>query len=342
MTSSSSAAFDHAPNVDAVLYFAREIFPRILDRIPDAMFQVIGPDPTPEICRLASPSIHILGFVPDVKPIFDRARVSVAPLRFGAGVKGKVNQSMSLGVPTVVTSIAAEGMYLTHGENAMIADRSADASPTRSFASGPRPNCGRKSRRTASRISSSISLSRPPPEPIDELLDMGRLVSFFRTMARIAPMNERAFEERKRQPEARGAARIQKGSPCRPSQIFRPMAPEPAALQIARPGSGLLLRRRDLPAPRRVGASPGQRLCARGEPRARLSPRIEGGAREIASFPAKFEAYFNDQFGFRKRLIHWLSFVKVAALAQLPLPRSSWGTADGSSTGTSISPTTVA
>ena len=55
-------------------------------------------------------------------PIFDRARVSVAPLRFGAGVKGKVNQSMAFGVPTVVTSIAAEGMYLSHGENAMIAD----------------------------------------------------------------------------------------------------------------------------------------------------------------------------------------------------------------------------
>ena len=63
-----------------------------------------------------------MGFVPDVKPIFDRARVAVAPLRFGAGVKGKVNQSMSFGVPTVVTSIAAEGMYLTDGENALVAD----------------------------------------------------------------------------------------------------------------------------------------------------------------------------------------------------------------------------
>jgi glycosyltransferase involved in cell wall biosynthesis len=114
--------FDHAPNIDAVVYFAREIFPRIQHRVPEALFQVIGPYPTPEISRLESPRIRILGFVPDVKPIFDRARVSVAPLRFGAGVKGKVNQSMSFGVPTVVTSIAAEGMFLTHGENALIAD----------------------------------------------------------------------------------------------------------------------------------------------------------------------------------------------------------------------------
>jgi O-antigen biosynthesis protein len=114
--------FDHAPNIDAVVFFAEEIFPRIRERIPNVVFQVIGPYPTPEICRLASPSIQILGFVPDVKPIFDKARLSVAPLRFGAGIKGKVNQSMSFGVPAVVTSMAAEGMYLTHEVDAMIAD----------------------------------------------------------------------------------------------------------------------------------------------------------------------------------------------------------------------------
>ncbi len=115
-------SFDHSPNVDAVLYFAREIFPRVLERIPDVVFRVIGPHPTPEIRELACPTIDILDFVADVTPVFDRARLSVAPLRFGAGVKGKVNQSMSLGVPTVVTSIAAEGMHLVHEKNAMIAD----------------------------------------------------------------------------------------------------------------------------------------------------------------------------------------------------------------------------
>jgi GT2 family glycosyltransferase len=122
--------FQHPPNADAVLYFAREILPHVRNRLPDAVFQVIGPDAPPEILELASSSIQILGHVPDVRPLFDQARVSVAPLRFGAGVKGKVNQSMALGVPTVVTSIAAEGMYLVHEENTMIADdpeRFADA-----------------------------------------------------------------------------------------------------------------------------------------------------------------------------------------------------------------------
>ncbi len=114
--------FDHRPNIDAVLFFAREIFPQVRQRIGRAVFKVIGPHPTPEISGLASKSIHILGFVPDVKPLFDKARLSVAPLRFGAGVKGKINQSMALGVPTVVSSIAAEGMYLTHEVDTMIAD----------------------------------------------------------------------------------------------------------------------------------------------------------------------------------------------------------------------------
>ena len=114
--------FEHPPNADAVIYFAREIFPLIKARIPEAVFQVIGPAPTPEVLQLAGPHVQVLGYVPDVRPFFDRARLSVAPIRYGAGVKGKVNQSMSFGVPAVVTRVAAEGMYLVHEQNAMIAD----------------------------------------------------------------------------------------------------------------------------------------------------------------------------------------------------------------------------
>jgi O-antigen biosynthesis protein len=114
--------FQHPPNVDAVLYFDREILPLIRTRLPDVVFQVIGPDAPPEILELNSANIHVLGHVPDVRPLFHQARLSVAPLRFGAGVKGKVNQSMAFGVPTVLTSTAAEGMYLVHERNAMIAD----------------------------------------------------------------------------------------------------------------------------------------------------------------------------------------------------------------------------
>ncbi len=114
--------FEHPPNLDAVLYFAREIFPMVQARIPECVFQVIGSAPTPEILALASPRIQVLGYVPEVRPYFDQARVSVAPVRFGAGVKGKVNQSMSRGVPVVVTQVAAEGMFLVHEQSAMVAD----------------------------------------------------------------------------------------------------------------------------------------------------------------------------------------------------------------------------
>jgi glycosyltransferase involved in cell wall biosynthesis len=114
--------FEHPPNSDAVLYFATEIFPRVRAVIPEAVFQVIGPEPPTEVRSLSGSNIKILGYIADIGPYFDQARLSVAPLRFGAGVKGKVNQSMALGVPTVVSSVAAEGMYLVHGLNALIAD----------------------------------------------------------------------------------------------------------------------------------------------------------------------------------------------------------------------------
>ena len=114
--------FEHPPNVDAVLYFAREVLPLVRRRVPGVVFDVIGPDAPAEIRGLASETIRVHGFVEDVKPLFDLARVSVAPIRFGAGVKGKVNMSMALGVPAVVTSVAAEGMHLTHEQTAMIAN----------------------------------------------------------------------------------------------------------------------------------------------------------------------------------------------------------------------------
>ena len=76
----------------------------------------------PDIRALAGPRLILHGYVPDVAPYFIGCRLSVAPLRYGAGVKGKVNQSLAHGLPVVVTSQAAEGMYLVDGESALIAD----------------------------------------------------------------------------------------------------------------------------------------------------------------------------------------------------------------------------
>ena len=118
--------FRHPPNVDAVLWFAREVFPRIRAVRPEVEFHCVGGDVPHEIERLADiPGVRIHGHVPDLQPRLDGARVSIAPLRSGAGVKGKVHQAMAHGLPVVATSAAVEGMHLRDGEDVLVADDAA-------------------------------------------------------------------------------------------------------------------------------------------------------------------------------------------------------------------------
>jgi GT2 family glycosyltransferase/glycosyltransferase involved in cell wall biosynthesis len=118
--------FEHFPNVDAVMYFVETIMPLIIERLPDLVLEIVGSNPTDQVLGLACENVRVLGYVADLAPIIESARVAVAPLRFGAGVKGKVNLAMAHGTPNVVSGIAAEGMHLVHGESAMIADDPAD------------------------------------------------------------------------------------------------------------------------------------------------------------------------------------------------------------------------
>jgi GT2 family glycosyltransferase len=119
-------SFQHAPNADAVIFFATEIYPLVTARLPQAKFYIIGDKAPPAVIALASENIIVTGLQPDVRPYFDSVKISVAPLRFGAGVKGKINQSMGFGVPVVATSLAVEGMDLKDHENILIADRAED------------------------------------------------------------------------------------------------------------------------------------------------------------------------------------------------------------------------
>lgn len=118
--------FRHPPNEDAVLYFVREIFPQVKRAIPEVRFLVVGADVPPAIQDLASEDIVIAGYVRDVDPAFDRCRVFVAPLRYGAGLKGKIVHSLACGLPVVTTTIGAEGMHLRDWEHALIADHPDD------------------------------------------------------------------------------------------------------------------------------------------------------------------------------------------------------------------------
>ena len=119
-------AFGHPPNSDAILWFCRDILPKILNQLPELKLSIIGSDPPAEIRALASSAVQIMGHVPDVKPFFDDYRLSIAPLRYGAGVKGKINQSLAHGLPVVATSVAAEGMYLEDEKSVMLADQPGD------------------------------------------------------------------------------------------------------------------------------------------------------------------------------------------------------------------------
>ncbi len=118
-------AFAHPPNTDAVRWLAAEILPLIHAKLPDLCCHVIGAGPPADIMALADDRLKIHGFVADVRPFFDACRLSVAPLRYGAGVKGKVNQSLAHGLPVVATSQAAEGMFLVDGVSVLLADEAA-------------------------------------------------------------------------------------------------------------------------------------------------------------------------------------------------------------------------
>jgi glycosyltransferase involved in cell wall biosynthesis len=114
--------YRHPPNVDAAKWLAREIRPLLEARLPGVPIHLLGSDPPAGIHALAGPGVDVPGHVADLDAWLDRCRVSLAPLRYGAGVKGKVNHAMSRGLPVVATSIAVEGMHLRDGDDVLVAD----------------------------------------------------------------------------------------------------------------------------------------------------------------------------------------------------------------------------
>ncbi|MGY3265743.1 glycosyltransferase [Lysobacter sp. HA35] len=115
--------FRHPPNVDAVLWFVREAWPLLRARRSDLVFHCIGAGAPSEVQALAGvEGVRLHGHVPDLAPFMDGVRVAIAPLRFGAGVKGKVNLSMAHGQPVVASSCAVEGMHLRDGDDVLVAD----------------------------------------------------------------------------------------------------------------------------------------------------------------------------------------------------------------------------
>jgi glycosyltransferase involved in cell wall biosynthesis len=114
--------YEHAPNVDAVRWFVAEVLPLIDEQVGHVEVTLAGSKPTEEVLALASERIHVPGWVEDLSDLYDSARVVIAPLRYGAGVKGKVGEALAHGVPLVSTSIGTEGLGLVPGRDVAQAD----------------------------------------------------------------------------------------------------------------------------------------------------------------------------------------------------------------------------
>jgi glycosyltransferase involved in cell wall biosynthesis len=114
--------FGHPPNEDAVNWFVREVLPKVGATDPDITLHVVGDVHDAARRSLRAQGVVVHGRVDNLEPLYASIRLSIAPLRFGAGVKGKVTQAMSHGLPVVLTTVAAEGMHLRHEVTAMIVD----------------------------------------------------------------------------------------------------------------------------------------------------------------------------------------------------------------------------
>ncbi|MFZ4414006.1 MAG: glycoside hydrolase family 99-like domain-containing protein, partial [Bacteroidales bacterium] len=111
------------PNPEAVKWFVSSIWPKVIGSVTKAEFLIIGSDPTEEIKELEKlPGIKVIGYVAETKPYFETAALSVAPMRVGGGMKGKVNEALAHGIPVVATKIGAQGFEAIHGKHMMITD----------------------------------------------------------------------------------------------------------------------------------------------------------------------------------------------------------------------------
>jgi len=123
-------SFGHPPNVDAAVWLARTIFPRVAAKVPEARLELVGHAPGDDVRALAGGAITVHASVPDVTPYLDRAAVVVAPIRTGGSMRMKVLESLAAGKALVASPRAAEGVSELAGEQLLVAtdaEETADA-----------------------------------------------------------------------------------------------------------------------------------------------------------------------------------------------------------------------
>ncbi len=113
------------PNIDGVSYFCREIWPKVLNRAPEARFRIVGRNPHRQVRKLSSDSVEVTGTVPSVIEHMQEAQVFVVPLRMGGGTRLKVYEAMAMGKAVVSTAVGAEGLEVHDGHDILLADHPA-------------------------------------------------------------------------------------------------------------------------------------------------------------------------------------------------------------------------
>jgi glycosyltransferase involved in cell wall biosynthesis len=119
-----TGSMDWLPNEDGIRYFTEQIMPRIKQSVPDVTLTVVGRDPYPSLVELSKrdPSVTVTGRVDDVRPYMEEAAVYIVPLRIGGGTRLKIYEAMAMEKPVVSTTIGAEGLPVTDGEEIVLAD----------------------------------------------------------------------------------------------------------------------------------------------------------------------------------------------------------------------------
>jgi glycosyltransferase involved in cell wall biosynthesis len=129
-------AMNYYPNIDAALWFAHDVWPRLRSLFPECRLTLVGSDPAPAVLALrGTEGIEVTGTVQDVRPFYHHADIALAPLRMGGGTRLKILEAMAAGVPVISTAVGAEGLAVESGRNILIADETNPESWVRAFRS---------------------------------------------------------------------------------------------------------------------------------------------------------------------------------------------------------------
>ena len=117
-----TGSMDWTPNIDGVEFFCKDIWPRVLEKVPEARFRIVGREPHARVKKLASDSVEVTGSVPSIVDHLREAAVFVVPLRIGGGTRIKIYEAMAVGKATVSTTVGAEGLDVSHDRDILLVD----------------------------------------------------------------------------------------------------------------------------------------------------------------------------------------------------------------------------